>query len=485
MQLEDVQRVTVLGAGNMGHGIAEVAALAGYDVSIRDINEELVGNGYDQIEWSLGKLAEKDRIGDDEADAALDRVDAFVELEDALDGADVVVEVVPEKMAIKKDVYDEVIEHAPDEAVFVTNTSSLSITELSEVTDRPERFCGMHFFNPPVRMDLVEVIAGAETSEATLDLISDLAERMGKTPVRVRKDSPGFIVNRVLVPLMNEAAWMVESGDATIEEVDSTTKYELGLPVGSFELADQVGIDVGYHVLEYMHEVLGEAYRPCPLLVEKVEAEELGKKTGSGFYDYENGGAEIPSDAIDADVRRRLLAVVANEVAGLIGNDVADAPAIDRAVMLGAGFPDGPAKLADNEGLAGLVDVLDELHEETGEERYEATDYLREAAEAGGFHGGGEDAAGGDDAVAGYETLNVTVENRVGQVEIDRAHRMNAINGELIDELSDAIDRLDDDDDVRAILRAGCGHRPSSAGADLERMAAAGGDPLNSVELSR
>lgn len=294
MQLEDVQRVTVLGAGNMGHGIAEVAALAGYDVALRDIEEEFVQGGYDQIEWSLGKLAEKDRIGEDEADAALDRVEAFVDLEDSLADADVVVEVVPEKMAIKKDVYDEVVEYAPEEAVFVTNTSSLSITELSEVTDRPERFCGMHFFNPPVRMDLVEVISGKHTSEDTLELIEGLAESMGKTPVRVRKDSPGFIVNRILVPLMNEAAWIVESGDATIETVDSTTKFDMGLPMGSFELADQVGIDVGYHVLEYMHEVLGEAYRPCPLLVEKVEAEELGKKTGSGFYDYENGGAEIP-----------------------------------------------------------------------------------------------------------------------------------------------------------------------------------------------
>ena len=312
MKLEDVQRVTVLGAGNMGHGIAEVAALAGYDVSLRDINDELVQNGYDQIEWSLGKLAEKDRIGDDEADAALDRVDAFVDLEDALDGADVVVEVVPEKMAIKKDVYDDVVAHAPDEAVFVTNTSSLSITELSEVTDRPERFCGMHFFNPPVRMDLVEVISGKHTSEETLELIEGLAESMGKTPVRVRKDSPGFIVNRILVPLMNEAAWIVESGDATMEAVDSTTKFDMGLPMGSFELADQVGIDVGYHVLEYMHETLGEAYRPCPLLVEKVEADELGKKTGEGFYDYEDGdGASFGSfdvvfAALDFDYGRKL-----------------------------------------------------------------------------------------------------------------------------------------------------------------------------------
>ena len=488
MKLEDVQRVTVLGAGNMGHGIAEVAALAGYDVSLRDINEELVQKGYDQIEWSLGKLAEKDRIGDDEADAALDRVDAFVELEDALDGADVVVEVVPEKMAIKKDVYDEVVEHAPAEAVFVTNTSSLSITELSEVTDRPERFCGMHFFNPPVRMDLVEVISGKHTSEETLELIEGLAESMGKTPVRVRKDSPGFIVNRILVPLMNEAAWIVESGDATMEAVDSTTKFDMGLPMGSFELADQVGIDVGYHVLEYMHEVLGDAYRPCPLLGEKVEAEDLGKKTGKGFYDYEDGdGAQIPSDALDDDVRRRLLAVMANETAGLIGNDVADADDVDEAVKLGAGFPDGPAKLADEEGLDALVETLDALAEETGEARYEATDYLREAAASGGFRGDGGGDAGDAEGGPTFEVLNVDVDAdaRVGHVEIDRPHRMNTISGDVLDELADAIDLLDGDDDVRAILLSGAGDRAFSAGADVQSMAAGGADPIHAVELSR
>ncbi|QAU11464.1 3-hydroxyacyl-CoA dehydrogenase/enoyl-CoA hydratase family protein [Halorubrum sp. BOL3-1] len=487
MQLEDVQRVTVLGAGNMGHGIAEVAALAGYDVSLRDINDELVQKGYDQIEWSLGKLAEKDRVGDDEADAALDRVEPYVDLGDALDGADVVVEVVPEKMAIKKDVYEEVIEHAPDEAVFVTNTSSLSITELSEVTDRSERFCGMHFFNPPVRMDLVEVISGRHTSEETLELIEGLAESMGKTPVRVRKDSPGFIVNRILVPLMNEAAWIVESGDADVETVDSTTKFDMGLPMGSFELADQVGVDVGYHVLEYMHEVLGDAYRPCPLLGEKVEEENLGKKTGKGFYDYEDGdGAQIPSDAIDADVRRRLLAVTANETAGLIGDDVADADDVDEAVKLGAGFPDGPAKLADAEGLDALVETLDALAEETGEARYEATDYLREAAEAGGFRGGSGD---GGDADSGdgpsYEVLNVAVDDRIGHVEIDRPHRMNTISGEVLDEMADAIDRLDGDDEVRAILLSGAGDRAFSAGADVQSMAAGGADPIYAVELSR
>ena len=482
MEFEDINTITVLGAGNMGHGIAEVAALAGYDVVLRDINEEFVQSGYDDIEWSLGKLAEKDQITEAEADATLDRITPVVPLEEAVADADVVIEAVPEVMDIKKDVYDEVEAHAPDRTIFATNTSSLSITELSEVTDRPEQFCGMHFFNPPIRMPLVEVISGAHTAEETLELIESLAEEMDKTPVRVHKDSPGFIVNRILVPLMNEAAWIVEEGEATVAEVDSTTKFDMGLPMGSFELADQVGIDVGYHVLEYMHETLGEAYRPCPLLEAKVDEENLGKKTGSGFYDYENGGVEIPSDASSDAIERRLLAVMANEVAGLIEADVADAKSIDTAVMLGAGFPDGPAKLADATGLDVLLDTLDSLHEESGSARHEATSLLRELGEAGAtFHEADEE--GGDEY--DYETLRIEFDERVGHIVIDRAHRMNTISNELLAEFDEAIDALDSDEEVRAILITGEGGKAFSAGADVMSMAGGGADPLKAVELSR
>ncbi|EMA45775.1 3-hydroxyacyl-CoA dehydrogenase/enoyl-CoA hydratase family protein [Halococcus saccharolyticus] len=481
MNAEDIETIAVLGAGNMGHGIAEVAALAGYEVRLRDINEELVESGYDDIEWSLGKLEERDQLSEEEADAALDRVTPVVELEEAVADVDFVIEVVPEKMDIKQDVYREVEEHAPDEALFVTNTSSLSITDLAEVTDRPERFCGMHFFNPPVRMQLVEVIAGAETAEETLDTVEALAEGFGKTPVRVRKDSPGFIVNRVLVPLMNEAAWLVEEDVATIAEVDSATKFDMGLPMGSFELADQVGIDVGYHVLEYMHETLGEAYEPCPLLAEKVEAEELGKKTGKGFYDYENGkGADVPTDAGTEEIESRLLAVMANEVAKLIGNDVAPASDIDEAVMLGAGFPSGPAKLADERGLDDLHATLDDLHDETGAARYAPADYLGEAAQSGGFY----DRNGDGDEVA-FENIEVSYPGeQVGRVALDRTHRMNTIDLDLLDELSAAIDRLEADDDVRAILLVGAGDQAFSAGADVQSMAASAA-PLDAIELSK
>ena len=384
MNVDEIETIAVLGAGNMGHGIAEVAALAGYEVRLRDINEELVEKGYDQLEWSVGKLEEKGQLTEEEAEAALDRVTTLVDVEETVSNTDVIIEVVPEKMDIKQDVYQEVEQYAPEDALFATNTSSLSITDLAEVTERPGQFCGMHFFNPPVRMQLVEVISGAHTDDETIETIEALAENFGKTPVRVRKDSPGFIVNRILVPLMNEAAWLVEDDVATMAEVDSTTKFDMGLPMGSFELADQVGIDVGYHVLDYMHDVLGEAYAPCPLLESKVEAEELGKKTGKGFYDYENGdGAEIPTDAGTEEIESRLLAVMANEVAKLVGNDVAPAGDIDEAVMLGAGFPEGPAKLADNKGLDSLYETLSDVYEETGAARYEPAPALEELAGEG------------------------------------------------------------------------------------------------------
>ncbi|WP_459191371.1 3-hydroxyacyl-CoA dehydrogenase/enoyl-CoA hydratase family protein [Halosimplex sp. J119] len=478
MNFEDIEQVAVLGAGNMGHGIAEVAALAGYDVAMRDIKEEFVEDGYENIEWSLGKLAENGQITEEEADEVLHRIEPLVDFEAAVEDADVVIEAVPERMDIKKDVYSELEEYAPGEAIFATNTSSLSVTELSEVTERPEQFCGMHFFNPPVRMALVEVIRGEHTADETLDAIEQLAEAFDKTPVRVRKDSPGFIVNRVLVPQMNEACWLVHDDVATVAEVDSTTSFDMGLPMGAFELGDQVGHDVTLHVLEYLNEVLGEAYEPCPLLEAKVESEELGKKTGKGFYDYENGGVDIPADAGREDVEARLLGVMANEVGKLVQNDVAPVSDIDEAMLLGAGFPEGPGKRADAYGLDELVEALEDLHEETGAARYEVSDGLRNAAAEGGFYGGDEESE-----TVSFEQIEVGVDERVGRIELDRPARMNTITTQMLDEIDAAIDQFDEDEAVRAIVVEGAGDRAFSAGFDA--ASAAPGSGLEASEMSR
>ncbi len=482
MDIEDINTIAVLGAGNMGHGITEVTAMAGYDVTMRDITAEFVESGYEEIEWSLGKLAENDRITEDDVEATLERITPLVDLEEAVGNADVVIEAVPEKMEIKQDVWEDVSEYAPEEAIFTTNTSSLSITDLADCTDRPERFCGMHFFNPPIRMDLVEVISGADSNEGALETIEELAESMDKSPVRVHRDEPGFIVNRILVPLMNEAAWLVDDEVATIAEVDSTTKFEIGLPMGSFELADQVGIDVGYHVLEYMHEELGAAYEPAPLIERKVETGELGKKTGTGIYDYEDGpGAEIPTDEGSDPVESRLVATMANEVAKLIGGDVATPEAIDEATQLGAGFPDGPVSMADDYGLEALVATLEEAYEGTGHERYAPAAYLRERAEGGGFYEAEQEGDGETD----FETVRLEYPGEmVGELVVDRPHRMNTISSELLSELPEAIDALEEDDEVRAILLVGAGDRAFSAGADVQSMASEA-DPLDAVELSR
>ncbi len=481
MELEDIDTITVLGAGTMGHGIAEVAALAGYDVRLRDIEEDIVQDGYEQIEWSLDKLAEKDIIGDDLAESAKDSVTPVVDMEEAAGDADVVIEAIIEEMDIKKDVYTELDEVAPDRTIFASNTSSLSITELSEVTDRPEQFCGMHFFNPPVQMDLVEVINGEHTAEETTELVAELAEDMGKSPVHVRKDEPGFIVNRILVPLMNEACWLVDEDVATIEEVDSTTSYDLGLPMGAFELGDQVGNDVTLHVLNYMHDVLGDAYEPAPLLQQTVDDEKLGKKTGAGFYDYDDGpGAEYPPDAGREDVADRLLAVMANETGKLRQKDVAPVDDIDEAVKLGGGFPDGPAKMADKEGLDGLIEALEAAYDETGHARYEVSDGLREAAEDGGFHGGSDD----DEDEVDFETLALSFPSEdVAHLELDRPHQMNTVTPELLEEFGAAMDEIEGSD-ARALLVTGAGDRAFCAGADAAGMASSA-NPIDAIELSR
>ena len=481
MEFDEIETIAVLGAGSMGHGIAEVAALAGYDVNLRDIKEEFVQNGYEQIEWSLEKLADKDQISQDEADAATDRVEPYVDIEAAVGEADFVIEAVPEKMEIKRDVYSDVEQHLPEGAIIASNTSSLSITDLSEETERPAGFCGMHFFNPPVRMQLVEVISGGHTDEATLDATEELAEAFGKTPVRVRKDSPGFIVNRILVPLMNEACWMVSEDEATIKEVDSTTKFDVGLPMGAFELGDQVGNDVTYHVLEYMNDVLGEAYEPAPFLEETVEAERYGKKSGEGFYDYESGeGVDIPVDAGTEEIEHRLLAIMANEVGNLVGDDVSNPRDIDQAVMLGAGYPEGPAKMADAAGLETLVEHLDEKHEASDHPRYAVSDGLREAAEAGGFHEANE-----EDTAEEFETVELQYPgDMVGQIVLDREARMNTVNPQMLDDLSDALSVLEDDEAVRAVLITGKGSRAFSAGADVSGMAS-NADPISAIGLSQ
>nr|WP_284011999.1 3-hydroxyacyl-CoA dehydrogenase [Halobaculum sp. DT92] len=378
MSTDGISHVTVLGAGNMGHGIAEVAALAGYDVTMRDIDEDAVADGYEGIEWSLGKLAESGRIDEPPADV-LARIDTTVDLAAAVADTDVVIEAAPEQLAIKRDVFGDLDEHAPADAILATNTSSLSITAIAEAVADPGRVVGTHFFNPPVRMDLVEVVHGAETSAATAETAAALMESFGKTPIHVRKDVHGFVVNSVLGPFMQEPAWMVSTGEATVRGADATMVHERGYPMGPFELGDLTGIDIGYHVRR-------EAGLPvAPLVAEKVDAGDLGRKTGRGYYEYGDDAAGADYTAADAGDFDwlRVEARMANEAAKLVGDDVATADAVDTGMRLGAGFPEGPCLRADRRGLDEVLAVLRDRHEATGEDRFAPADYLVELVEAG------------------------------------------------------------------------------------------------------
>ncbi|ELY61945.1 3-hydroxyacyl-CoA dehydrogenase/enoyl-CoA hydratase family protein [Natronococcus jeotgali] len=475
MANELIKRVAVLGAGSMGHGIAEVAALGGYDVMLRDIESELVQDGYENIEWSVEKLAEKGQI-DESAETVLERIDTTTELTEAVSDADLVVEAVPEQLKIKEDTFSSVDEHAPDHAILASNTSSLSISEIASATDRPDQVVGLHFFNPPVKMDLVEVTYGEATTDETAELVYDWAESVDKTPIYVRKDVHGFVVNTVLVPFMEEAAWMLSNDEVTVRETDATMVYERGYPMGPFELNDFGGIDIAYHYRDESDQSVS------PAIEEKVENDNLGKKSGKGFYDYENGdGVNYdPDDISDLDTLR-IEAVMINKAAWLVGNDVATPEAIDIGLRLGGNFPEGMCRRGDRIGLDSVLQKLENLYAEYGAERYEPADYLVELVEEGFT---GENAGKGfyDYRVdPPYHYLEWEIDdNGVLEVTLDRQERMNSMSEDMFMEIDRLLSDVDTDE-VSCVVFSGAGQKAFSSGADITGFTA--GEPTDIMDV--
>ncbi len=284
--MPDIESIGVVGAGQMGHGIAQVAAAAGYDVVLSDIDEEALEQARQAIAESLEKFVAREKLTDHERRAALDRLTTTTRLEESA-ANDLVVEAVTEDKDLKQELFERIDEDAADGAILATNTSSISITELASVTRRPDRVIGMHFMNPVPVMQLVEVIRGLATDDATFETVEAVAESMDKQVV-VSRDYPGFIVNRVLMPMINEAAFAVMEGVASKEDVDRAMKLGTNQPMGPLTLADFIGLDTCLSILEVLHEQLGDPkYRPCPLLRKHVEAGWHGKKSGRGFYEYD------------------------------------------------------------------------------------------------------------------------------------------------------------------------------------------------------
>lgn len=282
----EIKKVMVIGAGQMGAGIAQVCAQAGYKVILNDLDEEAVDRGKATIKKFLSRAVERERISQEEKEKALNNLQGSSKLSDGKN-CDLFIEAVVERLDVKKEVFKSLDEIAPEHAIFASNTSSLPITEMAAATKRPEQFIGMHFMNPVPVMKLVEIIRGIQTSDQTHKKIEEMTLKLSKSPVEV-KDYPGFASNRILMPMINEAVYALYEGVASIEDIDSVMKLGMNHPMGPLTLADFIGLDTCLYIMEVLHEGLGDdKYRPCPLLRQYVQAGWLGRKSGRGFYSYD------------------------------------------------------------------------------------------------------------------------------------------------------------------------------------------------------
>ena len=365
-----VKNITVLGSGVMGHGIAQVSATAGYNVVLRDIKQEFLDKAMEKIKWSLDKLVSKEKISKEEGDSIFARITPIVDLNEAVKNAELVIEVVPEIMDLKKSVYAELDKAAGREVIVASNTSTLPITEIANTTSRPEKFIGIHFFNPPQLMKLVEVIPGEKTGQEITELTQEFVKSVNKQAVLCRKDVPGFIINRLFIPMVHEACFAQDRTNATLEEIDSAVKFKLGFPMGIFELADFTGMDVIHKATTEMHLRDKKVINPHPTIEKMFDEKKLGQKSGEGYYKYSDDKYErvtLSEELAQKFNPIQLVANILNNAAWLITNGASDIEEIENAAQLGLGLKKPLFETAKEIGIKNIVDELNKLAEKHGE----------------------------------------------------------------------------------------------------------------------
>ncbi len=392
-----VERIGVVGAGTMGAGIAQLACLGGYETRLHDPLPDALAGGIERLREALVKGVERERWSQADADGAASRLEPASSLAD-LAGCDLVVEAAPEMLELKRELFAALAEACGPDAILASNTSSLRVTDIAADTPHPERVVGMHFFNPPQLMKLVEVVATEDSTADALDAVTQVGERMGRTPIRA-KDSPGFIANRLARPFSLESLRMLEDGVADAPTIDRACRLGGGFRMGPFELLDLIGLDVNLSVARSFFEQGGkpERWRPRPIQERMVEEGRLGRKSGRGFYSYEGGrrrepdpelGIEAPTldpgelariDPCAAQILPRLIAQVANEAAFALEEEVGSAADMDTAMRLGFNWPLGPLEFADLIGAKRAVELLEGLRQDLGD-AYRAAPKLAAAA---------------------------------------------------------------------------------------------------------
>ena len=365
----EIKNITVLGSGIMGHGIAQVSAMSGYNVVLRDIEQKFLDKAMEKIKWSLDKLVSKEKISQSQAEQIYSRIKPVIDLKEAVKDCQLVIEAVPEIMDLKRKVYDELDKVASDDVIFASNTSTLPITEIANTISRPNRFIGIHFFNPPQLMKLVEVIPGKQTSSEIVDKTVEFVRSVKKEPVLCKKDVPGFIVNRLFIPLVHEACYVMDRQKNQLTEIDSAVKFKLGFPMGIFELADFTGMDVIHKATVEMHQRDKKVINPHPKIEQLYNEKKMGQKSGEGFYKYSDDKYEripLTEDLAQKCNPIQLVANILNNAAWLVTNKASDIQEIEKAAQLGLGLKKPLFETAKEYGISNIVKELEGLASKHG-----------------------------------------------------------------------------------------------------------------------
>ena len=473
----EIKKVAVVGAGDMGHGIAELFAVSGFDVTLTDKFPQAIEKAKGRIAASLDKMVERGKITRAQADATLARLAYSGETAQAVSQADMVVEAVPESLELKKAVFKEVSEHAPRSAILASNTSNIRISDLAEAASGPERVVGMHFFNPTMVMKLVEIIPGAKTDPAVEQQTAEVCAKIGRTAVKVLRDSPGFIVNRINAADTLFFCLILDKGLASPAEVDTFARGQ-GLPMGPYELMDFVGVDVAADSLAYFAQTLSPEYGKGKYFADMARSGLLGKKTGKGFYDWSTGRAQIPKAAATEKISiMDIFALEINETVKLIEEGVASPDDVEKSVTLGMNRPFGPISVAKDLSNAEVKSKLEELAKSFDCQIFAPAKTIME--------GKLRDAIDGRLTPKGEKVAPAAVAQSAptkgeGVVRVEKLHggvakivinrpKVNAINAEVLDGLDRAVTELSSDSETRVVLVTGEGS-VFSAGADLSQF---------------